>query len=882
MPPTTSASCDGSTGYQGGTVTVQPDGSVDVINTSSAFGTPFTVYALPDVPTLHENPSGNPVCGLGVANECMLYIGQGGGGDVGFAQPHFFSQAFQVHPDPTDSGTLNPGDGSPAPTTAVSSSLSTVTPASQTVTADGLDHADVTVTLNDQNSVGVSGKTVNLAATGAATVVPAASGSEVTDANGQAKFFVKDTTAQTVTLTASDTTDTIGVTQTAQATFSTPTLDAAASKVSANPTSVPSDGTTASTVTVLLLDNSVNGSPAPLAGLTVQLSAGSGSSVILPASAGSNVTDASGQATFSVTDSVNQSVTYQATIGTTTLTSTATVVFGTGQTVSATASTVVASPSPAFTGNTGTEVTVTLLAADGKTVVAGKSVTLTVKSPSGGALIIGTNPQTTDATGKAVFPVTDQHVESVTITATDTTDNDLVLVSQPVVAFEAPPPPTISPTLSTAVVSGSPAPADGFTEAVVAVTVINTAGATVSGVAVNVTASPQDGANVEAVGGVNTSNANGVVQFGARDTTAETLTFTASVVGGVTFTARPTATFLAGSPDANKSTVSASPMQVPADGTTASTVTVTLTDYFGNPIAGVPISLKAAKGSSVITPVQVVSGVTPGVTDAKGVAQFSVTDATTEVVTYSAIDTASALTLSHLVVVTFGTPPPVVPTKADCDAVVNDSKIPADGKTSATITVELRDADGDPVSGKTVSLTPSGGISVITAGSTAAHAVTASGPPAPKRALAAAAPITVVSNSNGNALFEVTDTAVETVTYTAADTTDSMSGWTVAVAFTAAAPTTTTTTSTTSTTTPASAATTPTTPATGSPDAGVGSATDSGSSNPGSGGTGAATGSSLAFTGAPAALPWMFGLGAVLLLFGALGRGILAARKRDQ
>ena len=41
----------------------------------------------------------------------MLYIGEGGGGDTGFSQPHFFSQAFQVHPDPTDSGTLNPGDG---------------------------------------------------------------------------------------------------------------------------------------------------------------------------------------------------------------------------------------------------------------------------------------------------------------------------------------------------------------------------------------------------------------------------------------------------------------------------------------------------------------------------------------------------------------------------------------------------------------------------------------------------------------------------------------------------------------------------------------------------------------------------------------------------
>ncbi len=110
VDPTSTAACDGNTGYQGGTITVQSDGSVDVINTSTAFGDPYTVYALPDS-LLNESPSGTPKCGLGSANECVLYIGEGGGGDTGFSQPHFFSQAFQIHPDPTDSGTLNPGDG---------------------------------------------------------------------------------------------------------------------------------------------------------------------------------------------------------------------------------------------------------------------------------------------------------------------------------------------------------------------------------------------------------------------------------------------------------------------------------------------------------------------------------------------------------------------------------------------------------------------------------------------------------------------------------------------------------------------------------------------------------------------------------------------------
>ena len=117
VDPSGSASCDGNTGYQGGTVSVDGDGSIDVMDLNTSYpdttinGAPYTVYALPDGPALGEAPTTTPKCGLGSANECVLYIGEGGGGDTGFSQPHFFSQAFQVHPDPTDSGTLNPGDG---------------------------------------------------------------------------------------------------------------------------------------------------------------------------------------------------------------------------------------------------------------------------------------------------------------------------------------------------------------------------------------------------------------------------------------------------------------------------------------------------------------------------------------------------------------------------------------------------------------------------------------------------------------------------------------------------------------------------------------------------------------------------------------------------
>ncbi len=877
--PTTINSCDGNTAYAGGTISVDGDGSIDVVNTSTNSGIPYKVYALPDHVSLGESPSGSPKCGLGAANECVLYIGQGGGSDIGLSAPHYFSQPFQVHTDPTDSGTLNPGDGSPQPVTSVSPTLSTVQPATQSVTADGLDPATVTVTLDDGNSVGVPGKTVTLAAQGGHSTIVPASGA-VTDASGHATFTVTDSTAEAVTYSATDSTDAIHVTQAGQVTFAPQSINQTVSAATASPASVPADGSTQSTITVSLRDRSVHGSPAPIVGHTVQLAAATGSSVIVPSSAGSDVTDASGLATFSVTDAVSQTVTYRATVDGVTLTSTASVTFGAPLTVSASASTITASPSPALTGSAGTAVTVTLVASNGTSPISGKVVTLSFNSPSGTASITGGDTAVSDGSGKAAFAVTDNMAESVTFSATDTTDG-VNLDAKTVVAFDTPPPPTVSPTASTVTISGSPAPADGFTEAIVNVTVINTASSPVSGVAVTVTASPNKNVLVDAVGGSNLTNSQGGVQFGVRGTIAEMLTFTVSV-GKVTLTSHPTAIFTAGSADANQSTVSASPVNVAANGTSASSVSITLTDYFGNPVAGKAITLAPSAGSSVSVPIQVTAGVSPGITDSKGVARFSVTDAKTEVVTYSATDSADGLLLSQLASVTFGTPPPVLPVKADSTVVANAVKSPADGKTVVTVTVELRDANGRPVTGKKVSLSPSGGSSVITA-ATAKSGSIADSPSAPSlRPAVTPAAATVVTNSNGNALFDISNTVAESVTYTGTDITDSVSGWTVAVVFTAA------TASTTTTTTAPAVTTTTTSPSTSASSGSTGSSsTDaSGTGSSGAAASAAATDSSsapnLAFTGAPAALPWIFGLGAAFLLLGTVGRRALIIRRRDR
>ena len=91
---------------------------------------------------------------------------------------------------------------------------------------------------------------------------------------------------------------------------------------------------------------------------------------------------------------------------------------------------------------------------------------------------------------------------------------------------------------------------------------------------------------------------------------------------------------------------------------------------------------------------------------------------------------------------------PVSPVASDSTVVAAPSTVHANGSDAATITVTLRDAGGNGISGKTVTLAQgSGGSSISGGGST---------------------------NASGVVTFSATNTSVETVTYTAADTTDSI------------------------------------------------------------------------------------------------------------
>jgi hypothetical protein len=98
------------------------------------------------------------------------------------------------------------------------------------------------------------------------------------------------------------------------------------------------------------------------------------------------------------------------------------------------------------------------------------------------------------------------------------------------------------------------------------------------------------------------------------------------------------------------------------------------------------------------------------------------------------------------------------------------AQVPADGFDAATVTVTLKDSGGNPAGGMPIKLETSSGNSRIT-------------PPAGGSGGGAGAAASGTTDSSGKAVFTVTNTAAETVTYTATDTLDNVTVGTTSVQF---------------------------------------------------------------------------------------------------
>lgn len=219
---------------------------------------------------------------------------------------------------------------------------------------------------------------------------------------------------------------------------------------------------------------------------------------------------------------------------------------------------------------------------------------------------------------------------------------------------------TVNPTSFSGSVSTinapSPVVADGGAFSSITVTVLDTFANPLSGVAVDLSAaSVSGGASVTDPAGP--TGANGVASGAVRNTTAETVTMTATA-NAQALAGNALVVFQAGAVSANTSTVDASPASVVANGATTSTITVTARDAQGNPVSGVTVAL------SIVPPGAGAVLTQPGtLTDVNGRAQGTLHSSTTGTRTVSATVNATPVVDNAVVNFTPGPPASFVWTK---------------------------------------------------------------------------------------------------------------------------------------------------------------------------------------------------------------------------
>src|SRR5271155_580879 len=172
-----------------------------------------------------------------------------------------------------------------------------------TAPADGKTTAEVLTVLSDDSMFPISGKSVSLRTNGGTAIITPSS--VVTDSQGAAAFTVTDLNPEPVTITATDTTDGVIMTEKPVLTFVTP--QAASAGIVASLNTEPADGSTADTITVTLKDSLGRATPGKL----IALDQGGASSVVTASSPA--VTDSNGEIQFSATDLHTENITYTAT-----------------------------------------------------------------------------------------------------------------------------------------------------------------------------------------------------------------------------------------------------------------------------------------------------------------------------------------------------------------------------------------------------------------------------------------------------------------------------------------------------------------------------------------------------------------------------------------
>ncbi|WP_344028020.1 Ig-like domain-containing protein [Leucobacter iarius] len=507
----------------------------------------------------------------------------------------------------------------------------------------------------------------------AATTATAATGGTAIDVGGT---IAKNATSCTVTVPVRATSLTPGsytlpATSTAtgllkpanaSVTFQTGAVDETKSTIAANPTSIVANGTATSTVTVRLFDGA--GNPAGVGGDAVVMNATNGT---LGA-----VTD-NGDGTYTATltaPTAAGSATVSFTVNGIAMSGTATVNFTAGA-ASATTSTISATPTsiPADGASTST-VTVQLKDANGNPLTAG-GATVAMATTAGTLSTVTDNGDGTYTATLTSATVTGSATVSFTVGAaagTDTAQVDFAVGA---------------PDADESEIQAAPSSitADGSSTSQVTVTLFDAHGNRITTGGSTVTMATTAG-TLSSV----TDNGDGTYTATLTSSTASGTATVSFGVDGTQSTRTASIELTAGAVDADQSKIEVSDPQLTADGTSSTTVTVTLFDAHGNRLT--------AGGSTVA--LATTAGTLSTVTDnGDGTYTATLTAPTasgTSTISFSVDGTESAETAT----VAF------VAGAVDADAstiAVKPAKIPADGKSTSIVTVTLVDAHGNPVTG---------------------------------------------------------------------------------------------------------------------------------------------------------------------------------------
>jgi adhesin/invasin len=556
------------------------------------------------------------------------------------------------------------------------------------VTSDGSDSSTLTVTLRDAHrNLITTEQGVSLAVVSG----PGAVGGVDFDP-GTSTYSASLASSTPGTATVQAEANGVAIAQQSVVEFVIGGVSAVASTVTADPATVPADGTTASTVTVELRDGGGNAIGGRTAGFSVALTGTATATAV-------NETAAAGTYQFGVTNAATETVTVTVTVDGVTLADQPTVAFVPGA----------ATEMVIVSGNNQTgpksealadPLQVRISDASGHPVE-GVQVTWTAGEASGAA-----SPQTSLSSAEGL-------ATTVWTLGTRTGDQTLaataVGVDDPVTFSATAEAGAVSATTSTVTVDPATVPADGTTPSTLTVELRDGEGDAIGGRTDDDFSVTLTGTAVATT--VSETETAGTYQSGLTNTTPETVTVTVAV-DGVTLADEPTVDFTAG-PAAQILVESGNDQTGTAGEALADPLQVRVSDASGNPVAGVEVTWTAAEGSGGANPQTSVSS-------PEGLATTVWTlgpGAVPQTLEATAAGVAEPVTFS-------ATAEPGAVSATTSTVTAEPTTVPADGITASTVTVELRDGNGNALGGRT-----GDDFSVTLAGTAVATAVTETGTP---------------------------------------------------------------------------------------------------------------------------------------------------------